>query len=220
MADASFFSGISAGIGDIFGGIGDLSEAAAYGQAAKIAQQNATLSVESGAIQQLQASRKIYQTVSAQGAQVAGAGLKQAGSAGDLYRASVSQGALTKQLIGLQTGINANSFQQEAAAYKGMQGAAQASGIGGILGGIVQGIGAFAMLSDDDAKEDIVYVGPSSQRGVNLYLYRYKGSPTIFQGVLASEVLLARPDCVKVDPKSGFKRVDYAALGVELKEVA
>lgn len=138
----SLFSGLSAGVNDIFGAIGDLKEADAYGSAAKIANQNAALAQESGNVQQLQMQRKIYQTVGAQRSEVAGAGLASSGSALDLFRSSMNQGALSKQLISLQTGINVGSFEQEASAYKGMASAAKAAAGGGFLGGALQIAGA------------------------------------------------------------------------------
>lgn len=128
---------IGSAVNSIFGGIGDLMEAADYGTAARIAQTNANISENSGKIQEMQAQRQITQTIGAQQAEVAGAGLKQQGTAISLYRSSMAQGNLTKQLINQQTNINVGGFEQEAAAYHGMQSAAVASGVGGIASGVL-----------------------------------------------------------------------------------
>lgn len=138
----STFGYISGGISSIFGAIGDLSEAGAYKKAATIADQNAALEAESTSIQQSQESRKVFQTLGAQASQVAGAGLTAGGSSLDVLRSSVQQGSLQKQLIGLQGAVQENSFKQEASAYQGMEGAANAAAGGGILGGIVKFAGA------------------------------------------------------------------------------
>lgn len=136
---AGLFSNANLGssVSSIFGGIGDLAEAGDYNKAAKIAQTNAGIAEESGKIQEMQAQRQITQKIGAQQSEVAGAGLKESGSAISLYKNSMAQGALSKQLIAAQTAINVGGFEQEAAAYKGMAGAATASGIGNIAGGIL-----------------------------------------------------------------------------------
>lgn len=136
------------GIGDLFQGIGDFAsasgyagESAAYGQAAKYAQQNAIISQEAGDIKEAQASRAIYKTIGAQKAEFAGAGLTGGGSAQEVLRASVSQGALEKAIINEQTQINVTGYKEQAAEFQGMQAAADAAstastinGVGSILG--------------------------------------------------------------------------------------
>lgn len=121
---------------DIFGGVGDLAEAKAYGLAAKYAQENANIAVASTRIQEDQANRKIFQTVGAQQAEIGAAGFDNKGSNLDIARDSIAQGSLTKTLIGEQGMITRNSYEEESARYKGMQSAAKAAAGGGFLSGI------------------------------------------------------------------------------------
>lgn len=131
------------GIGDFFSAEGDQAEGHAYEQAATYSSQNAALEAESTQIQMAGAKRQIFQTVGAQKAQVAGAGLAESGSAGDLLRSSVSQGNIQMQLLHTQGLINENAYKEQAAANTGMAKAADAAGeaseingAGSILGGI------------------------------------------------------------------------------------
>ncbi|CAB4132183.1 hypothetical protein UFOVP134_59 [uncultured Caudovirales phage] len=134
---AGLFTGdIGAAAQDIFGGIGDLEAASAYGQAAQYAGQNAQLEKESTNIQQAQLQRHIESAVGGQVAQTAGAGLAVSGSALSAYKASMQQGALAHGITAVQGQINVNSYLEAQAQYKGMQNASNAAGIGGILGGI------------------------------------------------------------------------------------
>lgn len=142
MADVNF-GDLGGAVSSIFGGIGDLSEASAYGKAANYAGQNAEIEQQSTAIQAMQAQRKITQTTGQEQAQVAGAGFANSGSSADLLRSSAEQGALTKNLIQEQGAITQNGYLEAQAQYQGMQGAAQAAAGGGILGGILKGVAAF-----------------------------------------------------------------------------
>lgn len=140
-------AGVLGGIGDlfsgIFGAIGNEDEAAAYGQAAKFAEQNAVISQEAGNIKLEQASRGIYKTLGAQAAGYAGAGLTTGGSAQSVLRDSVTQGSLEKAIVNEQTQINVTGYEAQAAQFKGMQGAAQAAAGGGLLGGIFKAVTSF-----------------------------------------------------------------------------
>lgn len=138
-------SGLGSAVGDIFGGIGGLDEAAAYGKAAKIAASNAQLTGVSTRIQEKQVERQAYQVIGAGQAQVAesfagnnGTG----GSAGDIFRSSSQQAALAKGLTNIQGQITQAGFEAQAAAYQGQAAAAKAQGIGGIFGGILGIAGA------------------------------------------------------------------------------
>lgn len=133
---------IAGGLGDlfsgIFAGIGDYKEADAYRTAAKFAQQNAVISAEAGQIKEEQASRAIFKTIGAQQAEYAGAGLTGGGSAQEVLRSSISQGALEKAIINEQTQINVTGYEEQAAEFSGMASAAKAAGTGGIVGGILK----------------------------------------------------------------------------------
>lgn len=213
---SSTFGGIGSGISDIFGAIGDMSEAKAYGKAAAIATTNSKIALESAAIQGTQVQREIFKTVGAQKAEVGGAGLAESGTALSLLRSSVSQGNLQKQLVHEQGMINSNGYAQEAAAYKGMQGAANAAAAGGIASGIFNIAGSLFGLSDEDLKEGIVKVGQRPD-GIGVYEWSYKGNAARFRGPMAQEVQRIRPDAVI--ERSGVLYVNYQALGMNIEAV-
>jgi hypothetical protein len=86
--------------------------------------------------------------------------------------------------------------------------AAAASGSAGGSGG---------GLSDIRLKEDISLIGMTPQ-GLPLYRYRYKGLPEVWQGVMAQDVAMVRPDAI-IDGPFGYMAVDYAKLGLKMRRV-
>jgi hypothetical protein len=74
-----------------------------------------------------------------------------------------------------------------------------------------------SVLSDARLKTDIIPVGVTPG-GLPLYHFRYLGGTTVFEGVMAQDVALNRPDAVEVD-ENGFMSVDYSALGLTMKVV-
>jgi hypothetical protein len=106
---------------------GDFAAAQSYTRASSIAEENKGLSELSTEIQQAQLNRKITMT---EGAQVAatGAANLEGGSAGDLMRMSIQQGALAKTLVATQGHINANAYEEQATAYQAMSASATAAG--------------------------------------------------------------------------------------------
>lgn len=145
------FSNLGSGVSSIFGGIGDFASASgdeaaagAYNQAASLEETNAAIQKQSTAIQVQQATRQGLQVIGAQKAAVGGAGLKGSGSALDLLASSSQQANLQKQIVQQNGLIQENSFDIEAAAYKGQAQSAEAAGkaedakgAGGILGGVL-----------------------------------------------------------------------------------
>lgn len=73
-------------------------------------------------------------------------------------------------------------------------------------------------VSDIRLKEDIRRVG-TNHLGLGVYQYRYKGMDGVYEGVMAQEVEVMHPGAIKALPM-GYKAVDYAKLGLELKRVA
>lgn len=120
----------------IFGAIGNLDEASAYNQAAKYAAQNAVIAQEAGDIKMEQTKRAAFRTIGAQKAEYAGAGLTGGGSAQEVLRSSVSQGALEEAIVNAQTKINVTGYEEQAAQFQGMAGAAQAAAGGDFFGGL------------------------------------------------------------------------------------
>lgn len=72
--------------------------------------------------------------------------------------------------------------------------------------------------SDIRMKEDIRRVG-TNRLGLGVYQYRYKGLDGVWEGVMAQEVEVMHASAIKRLPM-GYKAVDYAKLGLELKRVA
>lgn len=206
MADAA---GAIGGIGDLFTGIGDLAEAKAYKKAAKYAHQNAIISQEAGDIKLAQTSRAIFKTIGAQGAGYASAGLTGGGSAQEVLRNSVSQGALEKAIVNEQTQINVIGYLSQEAQFKGMAAAAKAAGIGSLITGVAT-IG-LAVASDRQLKTDIVQVGTYGKIGI--YSFRYLNDDEPQVGVMADEVAVHYPDALG-PVIEGYATVDYAKLGL------
>jgi Chaperone of endosialidase len=78
--------------------------------------------------------------------------------------------------------------------------------------------GGGAAASDLRLKEDIRRVG-TNHLGLGVYQYRYKGMDGIYEGVMAQEVEIMHPGAIRALPY-GYKAVDYAKLGLEMKRVA
>lgn len=147
MADlGGIFNLASGAVSDLFGGVAGLSEGAAYKKASSIAGQNAKLTETSTALQETMAQRAAYQTISAQKADVGGAGFAAGGSALDLLRSSTQQASLTRGALDIQGAVTESGFAQQAAAYQGQAGAAKTKGSGGILSGVLQVAGIAAMF--------------------------------------------------------------------------
>lgn len=72
--------------------------------------------------------------------------------------------------------------------------------------------------SDIHLKEDVRRVG-TNHLGLGVYQYRYKGMDGVYEGVMAQEVEVMHPGAIKALPM-GYKAVNYAKLGLELKRVA
>lgn len=226
------FSGLGGAVSGIFGGIAGGQQAkgykaaeAGYLNAAQRSRENAFLSAEGTSIKQLQASREIFRVLGGIRSDVAGAGLKQMGSAGDILRSSASEAALTRQLLGLQGSIEQRGYEQEAESYQAMAASAatsasasKSSGIGSTIGGLISGGAAlFSLFSDERLKENVELVY-RREDGIGIYRFNYRGSDVRFEGVLAQEVASIRPEAVDQDA-DGFYKVDYDMINVVPREV-
>ena len=69
-------------------------------------------------------------------------------------------------------------------------------------------------VSDARIKTDIEWVGMA--RGFPIYQYRYIGTVTRFEGVMAQDVLNIRPEAVITYP-NGLMAVNYSQLGLKLR---
>jgi hypothetical protein len=79
------------------------------------------------------------------------------------------------------------------------------------------GNGGGEQVSDRRVKTDIAWMG--MRDGQAVYRYRYRGSDAVFEGVMAQDVRLTRPDAV-VERANGLLAVDYGRLGLSLRRVA
>ncbi len=147
MASAvSIASGVVGAVGDIFSGImgasGDNADASAYNKAANFALENAAVAQRSGAIQEAQANRAIYQVTSGQQAVEGAGGVTGGGSNQYLSRASLQQGGLQKAIIANNAQIQVQGFEAEAAADQGQAAQATAQAAASAGGGILGAIGS------------------------------------------------------------------------------
>jgi len=79
-----------------------------------------------------------------------------------------------------------------------------------------KGISSLFAMSDITAKHDIKHIG--SENGHNVYEFSYNGDSKRYIGVMAQEVEKTNPDAViEID---GVKHVNYAMIGVKMREVA
>jgi len=77
-------------------------------------------------------------------------------------------------------------------------------------GSLASGLGAMGLaFSDERLKRDVVKIG--ERDGLGVYLYRYLWSPVLHAGLIAQEVLKAKPWAVVTHP-SGYLMVDYGKL--------
>jgi hypothetical protein len=72
--------------------------------------------------------------------------------------------------------------------------------------------------SDRRLKRDIVRLG-ASPSGLPIYAFQYVWGGPRFVGVMAQDLLRLRPDAVRLD-ESGYYKVDYARIDVEMREEA
>jgi hypothetical protein len=112
---------------DLLQGSGDILEGHAYGAAASLATLNAQYTTASTAIQEPQGQRQIYQTIGGIKASVAGSGLTEGGTAGDILASSAQQGALSQAVTASQGQIQVAGYQEQAQSYTAMQSAAMLS---------------------------------------------------------------------------------------------
>lgn len=115
------------------------------------------------------------------------------------------------QLLGAlpQSGGSTSSQESSSSSQNGMGKALSGLGSAGTISSL------FSLFSDERLKENIVHVG--YKNGHEIYEFNYIGSPERYRGVLAQNVRDIEPDAVAVDPESGFLKVNYAGLGLEME---
>jgi hypothetical protein len=157
----STFTDFSGAASDLFTAFGDKAKAQGdfvegrnYGLASDLATQNEKYTELSTAIKQSQQERETMLSLGAQQADVAGAGFAESGSALDLLRSSAAQGALTHAVMGQQGLITEAGYNEQAASYKLMQGAANDAGNAAnnastfaMITGAIKGVAGLATLA-------------------------------------------------------------------------
>ena len=86
-----------------------------------------------------------------------------------------------------------------------------------IIGAVGAVGGAVAGFSDPRLKDNVKKVGKDESTGLNLYEFNYKWDERRFVGVMADEVQEVYPEAV--GEEQGFLTVNYAMLGLEMKEI-
>jgi hypothetical protein len=145
------------------------------------------------------ASSAAYANASNAGAQASNV----AQSAGNNFQAGLSNAGST---YGAMAGTQASVYNNSVNAQSEMFGA---------------GIGAAAtVFSDMRLKENVEEIGKDAYTGLNLYHFSYIADPdsTLYEGVMAQEVLNFMPEAVVLD-EEGYYAVDYGMLGMTMKEV-
>lgn len=201
-------------LGSLFSGLGSFFSGQAmeqgYEDAAKFYKEAARIAKVEGALKGVAIQRNIWQTAGTARANVGAGGIALTGSAKDAIHSNMQQGYLTKAINVLQTKLEVQSYLAQAAQMQAMADAAQSQGMFGLIGGIL------GMFSDDRLKEDITLVGRRGD-GIGVYTFRYQGGEQRFEGVLASEIAVLRPEAIM--EIGGYRAVDYASLGMEMRAV-
>lgn len=137
-------SAIGGAVSDLFAAEGKKAEAGNYRLAAGMSDKNAEYAALSTSIKNMQTERQIYQTLGEQQAGVASSGFASGGSAGDLLRDSVSQGALSHAVISQQGLIQEETYKTEAQSYRTMADAADKAATGLQIGAGLKAVSAIA----------------------------------------------------------------------------
>ena len=79
------------------------------------------------------------------------------------------------------------------------------------------GLGAAALASDAELKENIKHVGKSSS-GINIFEFNYVGETIKHRGAMAQEVLMKKPEAV-VEMDNGYLGINYGMIDVKMETV-
>ena len=147
------------------------------------------------------ASSAAYANASNAGSQASGV----AQSAGNNFQAGLAgAGSTYGSMANTQASVYNNSVNAQGEMFGSMLGA---------------GVGLYTG-SDMRLKENVEEIGKDAYTGLNLYHFSYISDPdsTLYEGVMAQEVLNFMPEAVVLD-EEGYYAVDYGMLGMAMKEV-
>jgi len=193
-----------------FGGAGQIGSA----RQALAAQQ---LAGQSSAIQQ-QTAAQVMNNIARQ-RQEAGTALARLGQEGltgsqaaaaNQVTASMTPQQLYNQYASVIFGTPGGSYSPNFAGTQGMNTSSTTSGR-------TSNWNAGFDLSDRRAKTDVTFVGKRGEHKV--YTFKYIGSDTLYEGVMAQDLLEYMPEAVIVGD-DGLYRVDYNRVGFTMKELA
>jgi hypothetical protein len=103
---------------------GDAFEGKNYDLAAELADQNAQYTEWTTNVKQQQQDRTTFQALGTAKSEIAGAGLKESGSALDLLHESAANGAITKEVLGAQGQITEAGYLEQGDSYRNLSKAA------------------------------------------------------------------------------------------------
>lgn len=202
--------------GSLFSGIGSFisgnASAAGYNNSANYDEQAASVTKLEGALKNTAIQRQTYQLGGAATAAQGANGLGNTGSVLDVVKNNRQQGFMTRAVNAMNTNLQYKNYESQASTARSMASASSTSGLLGLAGGVL------GMFSDDRLKEDIKFMGRRGD-GLGIYQFKFTGTDTVYEGVMANEVEVLFPAAVgkTVD---GYKYVDYDSIGVEFKEAA
>ena len=201
--------------GSIFGGIGSWlsgnAEAKGYKEMAKYYKEAARVTQIAGGLKGNAIQRQIYQFAGSGTAAAGANNMRVQGSALDTIRQNTQQGYLTKAVTAMNTQLEYKSYIAQAKQAEAMAKAAKSGGLFSLLGGIS------GFFSDDALKENVVFLGRRGD-GLAVYRFTYKGSDTVYEGVMAQEAAVLFPKSTGV--RNGYLVVNYNEIGVDFRKVA
>jgi hypothetical protein len=137
-------------------------------------------------------------------------GMTAGGMTGGMTAGGMTGGMTAGGMAGGMAGISGGGMVGGGMSFSGGM-AAGARG-GGARGG---GRGGGGRRSDIELKQEIVLLGRLAN-GLGFYRFVYKGSDTIYVGVIAQEVQTIKPGAV-VRGRDGYLRVLYDKLGLKFQ---
>jgi hypothetical protein len=207
-AATDLLGGASSLVSGFASSAGSKAAAKYFGEAADYAQLG-------GELKNRMIQRQAYQTIGQEQAATAGNGFQMEGSSADIMRSSAQQAGIARGINTINTDIQVQGYNAQAASAKA---AASAQSSGGIMGGIGGIIGAAASIfSDDNLKKNISLVRMRAD-GLGVYEFEYENIEGRFRGVLASEVERQYPRAVSMN--KGWRQIDYKAINAEFRRVA
>ena len=133
-----------------------------------------------------------------------------AGVAATLATTSASAGSMSDPVLEQDVIVEETAASSSGAAFVGLLALVLAIPV-------LDGGNNLIAVSDARLKTDIKPVGATAS-GLPLYTFRYQGDSALYQGVMAQDVLQAKPEAV-ITGARGFMAVDYSRIDAEMIRV-